>query len=122
MQPIQSIVLVDAVLDAVTAGVAGFYDHFCSVDEHGRRNKPGGFNESTCRAMEEQLPECERFAGLCRDTYDVNVCRMANSWCDEHIGKWLYDKVVPRGRNPYVCASRPPPPKQPVFDGLEQVC
>ncbi|KAK3687691.1 carboxypeptidase Y [Podospora appendiculata] len=110
--PIQSIILVDAVIDMVSSGALGHYDHFCSVDEKGARLKKNGFNETACSAMEEDTPEAERLMALCRETYDRHVCKTANFFADEHLGKWLAGDVYEGGRDPYddrrKCGNNPP--------------
>lgn len=109
--PIESIILVDAVLDQITSGVTGQYDHFCGRDENGIL-KPGGFNETTCQAIEEATPACERLNQNCLVSYDHNVCRAAQTLCEDSIGKWFNSEVTPGGRDPYddrkKCGSNPP--------------
>jgi cathepsin A (carboxypeptidase C) len=107
--PIQSIILVDPVVDAITAGVLGHYDHFCGegVEAH-----PHGFNDTACRALEAATPQCERLVAVCGDTYDRNVCETATTFCEENLGKWLSRDVFPGGRDPYddrkKCGDNPP--------------
>lgn len=98
--PIKSVILVDAVIDHLTSGTGGFYDHFCSRDVHGSL-RAGSFNETACAAIKENTPACERWISRCIDSYDRKVCKSADEFCDEAIGKWFWRDVVPGGRNPY---------------------
>ncbi|RDW75873.1 hypothetical protein BP5796_06694 [Coleophoma crateriformis] len=109
--PIQSLVLVDSAVDLVMSVIGGLYDHFCSRDEAGNLNKPNGFNQTACTAMEESLPACEKLIHQCDDTYDKNVCMYAVTYCEEVVGKWLFNDIVKGGRDPYddrkVCEEPP---------------
>lgn len=98
--PIKSVILVDAVVDHLISGVGGFYEHFCSRDIK-RSCKAGGFNKTVCTAIEENTPACERWISRCIDSYDRKVCKSADEFCAEAIGKWFWRDVVPGGRNPY---------------------
>jgi carboxypeptidase C (cathepsin A) len=106
--PIQSIILVNAVVDSASFSITGQYDHFCGVDK--RNTNP--FNSTACRALEAEIPECERLATLCRATYDPIVCETADSYCAAHVGKWFDGDVYPGGRDPYddrkICGDNPP--------------
>ncbi|KAK0636962.1 Alpha/Beta hydrolase protein [Bombardia bombarda] len=99
--PIRSIILVDAVIDMLTSGVLGYYDHFCAVGDDGKPLKENGFNETACSALEEATPECERLVASCRDTYDPNICEAASAFCNERLGNWHYWDVYKGGRDPY---------------------
>lgn len=99
--PIQSVVLVDAVIDLTASVSGGLYDHFCSRDEAGHLNKPNGFNSTACTAIEETLPACEALIRQCEDTYDTNICMYTMAYCSEVVEKWLLNDVVKGGRNPY---------------------
>ncbi|KAL1903422.1 hypothetical protein Sste5346_000048 [Sporothrix stenoceras] len=102
---VESIILVDATVDGLGAGVLGYYDHLCAVDEQGHRKTLrgwlGGLNETACAAMERDMPRCEQLNVLCLATYDLDVCAMAAEWCMFNLGIWLYSDVVSGGRNPY---------------------
>ncbi|KAK3385931.1 Alpha/Beta hydrolase protein [Podospora didyma] len=111
--PIQSIILVDAVVDAFGFYISGHYDHFCGVDKNGKKRMPeNGFNETACDSLEKEIPECERLATLCGSTYDPVVCETAVSYCDDKVGKWFNGDVYPGGRDPYddrkKCGDNPP--------------
>ncbi|KAK3934648.1 Alpha/Beta hydrolase protein [Diplogelasinospora grovesii] len=107
--PIESIILVNAVVDTLGAGVLGYYDHFC--DKDGKPDMKYPFNETACRAMEVDTPECERLSALCVETYDPNVCYSATMFCDDHLGKWLFGDIVKGGRDAYddreICQDPP---------------
>lgn len=109
--PVKSIILVDAVLDIITSGPLGHYDHFCKRDTAGVL-LPGGFNETACAALERATPECERLNRMCLDSYDVQLCRFAGDYCEVQLGKWLDSDIVKGGRNPYddrrKCVMGPP--------------
>lgn len=108
---IESIILIDAVIDGITSGVGGHYGHFCGRDSDGKLFA-NGFNETACRALEIDTPACERLQRNCIDSYDINICGYATTFCDETLGKWLESEIVPGGRDPYddrnKCGSNPP--------------
>ncbi|ORY66577.1 Alpha/Beta hydrolase protein [Pseudomassariella vexata] len=97
--PIQSITLVDAVIDVVGSGALGSYDHMCRFDEHGKNKIPHGYNATVCRAIEKAVPECERLNRHCIETYDREICMAAAAYCQEHIEKYL--EVGVGAHNPY---------------------
>ncbi|KAK8027714.1 hypothetical protein PG991_004770 [Apiospora marii] len=97
--PIASIVLVDAVVDMISSSYIGMYDHMCKFDRDGTNKLKLGFNGTTCRAVEQAVPRCARFNRQCVATYNLDVCRAANAFCDEHIGAHLDVRVG--GRVPY---------------------
>lgn len=92
--------------------MAGHYDHFCSIDKDGKPLKKNGFNETACRALEEDIPECERLGTLCRESYDPVVCETAYTHCDTTVGKWLNGDIYLGGRMMYddrkICEENPP--------------
>ena len=97
---IDSVVLVDAVIDIVGSGALGQYDHMCRFDADGRNAVPLGYDRATCRAIESAVPECDRLNRLCLDSYDGYVCRAAYEFCFDRIERFIYEGVAPPGRNP----------------------
>ncbi|KAK8138060.1 hypothetical protein PG984_001440 [Apiospora sp. TS-2023a] len=97
--PIASILLVDAVVDMISSSYIGMYDHMCKFGRDGKNKLKLGFNETTCRAVEEAVPRCARFGRQCVATYNLDLCRAAVAFCDEHIGAYLDVRVG--GRVPY---------------------
>ncbi|KAK3318957.1 carboxypeptidase Y [Apodospora peruviana] len=116
---IQSIILVDAVIDTVSSSVLSLYDHFCDVDDEiGAPTTKKPFNTTACDALENAAPECQRLDALCRDTYDGNVCQISHEVCFDTLGGWLMDDVREGGRDPYddrkACGPNPP-----ICEGFE---
>ncbi|KAH8590567.1 Alpha/Beta hydrolase protein [Bisporella sp. PMI_857] len=103
--PIQSIVLVDAVIDTIQSGSLGTYDHMCNFDSKGKNRLRLGFNETACRAVEKAVPECERLDHLCKSTYDKEVCAAAYFFCAGHIDSYLFSGPIARNvyDDRYVC-------------------
>lgn len=93
---IDSIVLVDAVIDLLGSGALGQYDHMCQFGKEGNNKLPLGYTRATCRAIGMAVPECERLNRQCIETYDGNICSAAFSFCGEHIDQFLYDGPVTR--------------------------
>ena len=93
---IDSVVLVDAVIDIVGSGALGQYDHMCRFGADGRNAVPLGYDRATCRAIEAAVPECDRLNRLCVDSYDGHVCRTAYGFCLDRIERFVYEG----GRNP----------------------
>ena len=89
-----SILLFDPVISYMGSADLAAYDHFCSQDSRVR------FNETACRAMEETMPECDYLHRACLDTYDVNICRTAFTYCAEIHGKW-FNEYGPNQPDPY---------------------
>lgn len=95
--PIQSITLVDAVIDYMGSGPLGEYDHMCQFDKDGNNKLKLGFNETTCRTIELAVPECQRLNSQCIDTYDLNICEATFIYCWEFVnlvrdsGRVIYD-------------------------------
>ncbi|KAH8645499.1 Alpha/Beta hydrolase protein [Xylariales sp. PMI_506] len=83
-QRIQSIVLVDAVIDAVGSGSIGVYDHMCKFNQDGTNKLKYGFNETVCKELEVTIPECERLNNHCLHTYDMEICRAAVEFCSDN--------------------------------------
>ncbi|KAK8055719.1 hypothetical protein PG993_000946 [Apiospora rasikravindrae] len=110
--PIASIVLVNAVVGMTSSSYVSVYDHMCKFDGHGRNKLKLGFNATTCRAVEEAVPRCAALGRQCVATYNLDVCRAADAFCDEHIGRHLDVRVG--GRVPYddrvICENGTLPP------------
>lgn len=105
--PIQSITLVDAVIDYMGSGPLGEYDHMCQFDKDGNNKLKLGFNETTCRTIEVAVPECQRLNSQCIETYDGYICEAAFMYCWEIIdlvqysGRVIYDdRVLCKGEIP----------------------
>ncbi|KAK7950875.1 uncharacterized protein PG986_006603 [Apiospora aurea] len=97
--PIASIVLVNAVVDMTSSSYIGVYDHMCKFGRDGRNRLKLGLNATTCRIIEEAVPRCAALGRQCVATYNLDVCRAAIAFCDEHIGVYLDVRVG--GRVPY---------------------
>ncbi|KAI0170965.1 Alpha/Beta hydrolase protein [Pestalotiopsis sp. NC0098] len=104
---IQSITLVDAVVDYMGSGPLGEYDHMCRVDENGKNKLELGFNETTCRTIELAVPECQRLNNFCIETYDLNICESAFVFCWKLIdliedgNRVMYDdRILCKGEYP----------------------
>ncbi len=95
---IDSVVLVDAVIDLLGSGPLGQYDHMCQFDKDGNNKLEFGYNQTTCREIEKAVPECESLDGHCIETYDGNICSAAYSFCQDHIEKFILEG--PLSRNP----------------------
>ncbi|KAK6842942.1 hypothetical protein PG987_003802 [Apiospora arundinis] len=97
--PIESIVLVDAVIDMSNSAYTGVYDHMCKFGPDGKNKLKLGLNATACRAVEEAVPRCASLGRQCVETYNLDLCRAAITFCDEHI--WPYLDVRFGGRVPY---------------------
>ncbi|KAK8050123.1 hypothetical protein PG994_011853 [Apiospora phragmitis] len=97
--PIASIVLVDAVIDMASSSYIGMYDHMCKFGQDGKNKLKLGFNEITCRAVEKAVPRCASLGYQCVETYNLDLCREADAFCNEDIGVYLDVRVG--GRVPY---------------------
>ena len=95
---IDSVILVDAVIDIIGSGALGQYDHMCRFGADGDNEIPLGYNRTTCRAIETAVPECDRLNRYCLDTYDGHICRAAYEFCADHIEQFIYEG--PLSRNP----------------------
>lgn len=95
---IDSIILVDAVIDLLGSGSLGQYDHMCKFDKDGNNKVRLGYNQTACRDIEKAVPECQRLNNQCIETYDGNICRAAFSYCADHIEEYILDG--PLSRNP----------------------
>jgi cathepsin A (carboxypeptidase C) len=82
---IDSIVLVDAVIDILGSGPIGAYDHMCRFDKDGNNKAKTGFDETACRAIEKAVPECDRLNSYCLETYDLKLCHAAFTFCSTQI-------------------------------------
>lgn len=101
---IDSIILVDAVLDMARSGTLGLYDHMCRFNEDGSNAVRTGFNKTACDQIEKFVPECEKLQRMCLDSYDRNLCKYAATFCDLYIdsmldptdngGRFLYDDRI----------------------------
>ncbi|KXJ91530.1 Alpha/Beta hydrolase protein [Microdochium bolleyi] len=108
---IDSIILVDAVLDMTSSGSVGLYDHMCRFNEDGSNAVRTGFNQTVCEQIEKAVPECEKLQKMCLDSYDSNLCKYASGFCGFYIddmlepadygGRFLYDdRIVCNGKQP----------------------
>ncbi|KAI2612651.1 alpha/beta-hydrolase [Hypoxylon fragiforme] len=95
-RPIQSIILIDAVIDIVGSGALGEYDHMCRFNKDGRNQLKLGLNRTACDEIEKSVQECERLNRQCIDTYDGHICKAAWSFCDVHIESLLQSGPVAR--------------------------
>lgn len=89
----KSIILFDGVLYYAATMYGSLYDHFCNHESPGSSSRIS-FNDTACLAMEEAMPECERYQAECLRTYDVEACRQSTEVCASRIGKW-YDFYGP---------------------------
>ncbi|CAG9989010.1 unnamed protein product [Clonostachys byssicola] len=109
---VDSIVLVDATVDAISSGALGYYDHLCAHTGDNRPSWRQTFNQTVCEAMSAAVPACERVVEQCRSTYDANLCDSAGASCDDNLGHLFSDEVVEGGMDPYddrrKCGSNPP--------------
>ncbi|KAJ4258063.1 hypothetical protein NW762_008203 [Fusarium torreyae] len=96
---ISSAIIVDGYIDA-TRQFVGYYDFFCTDWAADGRKAPL-MNDTACSNMAVAIPECEKMAGRCRDSYDIPTCRAANEVCEETIGEYFMDGVQPGGWDPY---------------------
>ncbi|TID20766.1 putative carboxypeptidase y protein [Venturia nashicola] len=120
---IESLVLINAVIDQLQ-NTLGLVDHFCSA-RPGENGFGTGFNASACAAMRRGIPECERQDQSCRDTNNLNSCRRAYTTCEDGIGKYFQNDVVPGGRNPYddrLNCTTPPACRAKSYDRLVKYC
>lgn len=110
-QKIDSIILVDAVVDILQSGALGMYDHMCRFNRDGSNVARTGFNASTCGEIEPAVPDCEKLSALCVTTLDRNLCKYAHGFCGFHIDSRL-DPQDDGGRNVYddrvVCKGKQP--------------
>ncbi|KAF5022698.1 hypothetical protein F66182_5246 [Fusarium sp. NRRL 66182] len=96
---ISSVIIVDGYIDA-TRQFVGYHDFFCTDWAADGREAPL-MNETACSNMAAAIPECERLAARCRDSYDIPTCRAANQVCEETIGEYFLQGVQPGGWDPY---------------------
>ncbi|KAF4452568.1 Carboxypeptidase Y like protein A [Fusarium austroafricanum] len=96
---ISSAIILDGYIDA-TQQIVGYYDFFCTDWAADGRKAPL-MNERQCSDMAAAIPECEKMAARCRESYDIPTCRAANEVCEETIGEHFLDGVVPGGWDPY---------------------
>ncbi|KAH7027383.1 Alpha/Beta hydrolase protein [Microdochium trichocladiopsis] len=108
---IESIILVDAVIDIIRSGAIGLYDHMCRFNADGTNVVRTGFNASTCREIEIAVPECDKLQALCVNTLDANLCKYSHGFCGFYIdsrldphddgGRYLYDdRLICEGEQP----------------------
>ncbi|KAG4275799.1 carboxypeptidase Y [Fusarium proliferatum] len=95
---VSSAIIVDGYIDG-TRQSAGYYDFFCQ-DWREDGSEPL-MSTRECEEMASHVPECERLGELCRQTLDVEVCRLAATRCEWTVGKHFLDNVKPGGWNPY---------------------
>ncbi|KAH9905658.1 alpha/beta-hydrolase [Xylariomycetidae sp. FL2044] len=93
---IESITLVDAALDLITSGSLGAYDHMCRFDENGNNVLKLGLNHTTCREIEEVVPECESLNRRCVESYDRHICEAAFRFCNNHVESVIAAAVPPQ--------------------------
>lgn len=96
---ISSAIILDGYIDA-TRQIIGYYDFFCTDWAADGRKAPL-MNETACSDMAAAIPECEKLAVCCRESYDIPTCRLANEVCEETIGEYFLDGVRPGGWDPY---------------------
>lgn len=98
-------IVVDGFVD-MGATQTGLYDYLC-LDWLGTGSTPL-LEAEKCEAMGAGIPECEKKAALCRDTYDTEVCMLAASHCNDTMAHFFWEGVKPGGWNPYdgTCTAR----------------
>lgn len=96
---ISSAIIVDGYIDA-TRQFIGYYDFFCEDWAQDGRKAPL-MNETACSNMVAAIPECEKMAARCRDSYDIPTCKAANGICEETIGEYFLGDVQRGGWDPY---------------------
>ncbi|CRK06904.1 hypothetical protein BN1723_006557 [Verticillium longisporum] len=95
---IATAIIVDGYIDD-SRSAAGFYDYLC-LDWRGDGRKPL-LDPEECESMVAGVPSCEKKGALCRDTYDVEVCTLATSHCNDTVAKYFWNNVKSGGWNPY---------------------
>lgn len=94
---IDSIIAVAASIDMAWSSI-GLYDFFCA----GRSApSPPLMNATACATMAAEMPACEEDGQKCRETRDGAVCERADARCQETVGRWFWEGVVPGGWDPY---------------------
>ncbi|EGU86159.1 hypothetical protein FOQG_14759 [Fusarium oxysporum f. sp. raphani 54005] len=96
---ISSAIITDGYIDA-TQQFIGYYDFFCTDWAADGRKAPL-MNRTACENMLAAIPECKRLGSQCRYFYDIENCRAANKVCEETLGEYFMDGVVPGGWDPY---------------------
>ncbi|GKU06761.1 carboxypeptidase y a [Fusarium langsethiae] len=96
---ISSAIIVDGYIDA-TRQTIGYHDFFCKD-----------------WAKDGPIPECERLATRCRESYDIPECKAANEVCEETIGEYFLDGVKKGGWDPY--DDRHPCEEPPMCSNLD---
>ncbi|KAF2816400.1 alpha/beta-hydrolase [Mytilinidion resinicola] len=92
---IESIMLFDAAVDSFSALDTGFYDMLCEGPEGDI------FNQTYCDSMANAVPEVERQAAVCRDTYNATYCLEAQGYSGDALEKGFNELVDLGIRNPY---------------------
>jgi hypothetical protein len=96
---ISSAIIVDGYIDA-TRQFIGYYDFFCEDWAKDGRKAPL-MNQTACSTMAAAIPECEKLAVRCRESYEIPECKAANEVCEETIGEYFLDGVQKGGWDPY---------------------
>ncbi|KAG7113970.1 Carboxypeptidase Y like protein [Verticillium longisporum] len=99
---IATAIIVDGYIDD-SRSAAGFYDYLC-LDWRGDGRKPL-LDPEECESMVAGVPSCEKKGALCRETYDVEICTLATSHCNDTVAKYFWKNVKSGGWNPYDGAS-----------------
>ncbi|KAL9945983.1 hypothetical protein ACHAP6_001363 [Verticillium nonalfalfae] len=95
---IATAIIVDGYIDD-SRSAAGFYDYLC-LDWRGDGHKPL-LDPEECESMVAGVPSCEKKGALCRETYDVEICTLASSHCNDTVAKFFWKNVKSGGWNPY---------------------
>lgn len=96
---VTGIILLNALVSNKYAS-SSHYELFCRPD-----SSPLRFNETSCTAMAEAIPECERLQDICEVTLDGNICLAAVVFCSDHVYTFFNDEVEAHRRSPYDCRT-----------------
>jgi hypothetical protein len=96
---ISSAIIVDGYIDA-TQQFIGYYTFFCENWAGDGRKYPL-MNRTACENMFAAIPECQKLGSQCRFFYDIETCKAANEVCEETLGEYFMEGVVPGGWDPY---------------------
>ncbi|EKJ69548.1 hypothetical protein FPSE_10259 [Fusarium pseudograminearum CS3096] len=112
---ISSAIIVDGYIDATRQSI-GYHDFFCKDWAKDGRKAPL-MNDTACSTMAAAIPECEKLAVRCRESYDIPECKAANEVCEETIGEYFLDGVTRGGWDPY--DDRHPCEEPPMCSNLD---
>jgi carboxypeptidase C (cathepsin A) len=96
---VSGIILLNALVSNKYAS-SSHYELFCRED-----SSPLRLNATSCAAMAEAIPECERLQEVCEVTLNSNICLAALMFCTDRIYSFFNEEVETHRRSPYDCRT-----------------